>query len=311
MLDKKFVPQFNITLRCNMYNVCPYCYVKEQKNKFPLDMKPQDFSQIVGLFKKIGVNEVIFLGGEPAMHPQFSEFLEIIKKENVSGRLFSNGTYNNHTAKLVSANEHVRSIFFHYEENYLEKTPDSRKVFINNLKEAKESNKKIWLRWNIDKPDMDDTEVIDLAKEYCASIGYSISLPTPHGRAFPIPEVHLYANSLIKLIKSASSNNIEIEPARALPLCAFTDKQLEFLKKKGNLQGDCVAINDITVNTDLSLQLCSVTHSINTPRPKDLRELNEKIDFLKKEELKLKAKPAIAECVDCKMFLDGSCQGGA
>ena len=126
MLDNKFVPQFNITLRCNMYDVCEYCYVKEQKRNFPLDMEPQDFNNIISWFKALGVDEIIFLGGEPILHPKFSEFLETIKNNAISARLFTNGTYGNTIAKLISASKYVETIFFHYDENYLKRSAQTR-----------------------------------------------------------------------------------------------------------------------------------------------------------------------------------------
>ncbi len=137
-----------------------------------------------------------------------------------------------------------------------------------------------------------------------------LTVPTPNSCLIPISKVSEYAESLVSLIKSANRNNIEIEPARAMPLCAFSAKQLEFLKNKGNLQGNCIAINDLTVNTDLSLQLCSVTHPIHTTKVLGVDDLREKIDFLKKEELKLRSKPSLPECRECEYFENSECQGG-
>jgi radical SAM protein with 4Fe4S-binding SPASM domain len=293
-----------------MYDVCEYCYVKEQKRNFPLDMAPQDFNNIIIWFKAIGVDEIIFLGGEPILHPKFSEFLKVIKNNTISARLFTNGTYNSATANLISANKYVETLFFHYDENYLKRSAQSKESFFRNLKQASESNKRIWLRWNIDKPDIDSSELITLARQYSANIGYSISVPTPCSNMIPVSEVHKYSDNLMHLVELASTNGIRLEPARAIPLCAFSEQQLKFLKKQGNLQGNCIAINDITINTDLSLQLCSVTHPISASRVTGVEDLKRKIEFLKKEEVKLRSVPVISECNKCKLFKDKECQGG-
>jgi len=310
MLDNKFVPQFNITLRCNMYDVCEYCYVKEQKRNFPLDMQPRDFNNIISWFKALGVDEIIFLGGEPILHPAFVEFLGVIENNTISARLFTNGTYSKTIANLISESKNVETMFFHYDENYLKRSAQMKERFLDNIRQASESGKKIWLRWNIDKPDIDSREVIFLAKKYSANIGYSISVPTPCSNLIPVSEVHKYSGNLMRLAKRAGENHIRLEPARAIPLCAFSNRQLEFLKKKANLQGNCIAINDITINTDLSLQLCSVTHPVSASRVSGLNDLKGKIEFLKKEEIRLRAIPVIPECSKCDFFKNGECQGG-
>ncbi len=75
MIDKKFVPQFNVTLRCNMYNICKYCYVKEQAGKFPLDLDCVDFANILDWFIMLDVDELILLGGEPTLHRDINKMI--------------------------------------------------------------------------------------------------------------------------------------------------------------------------------------------------------------------------------------------
>jgi sulfatase maturation enzyme AslB (radical SAM superfamily) len=310
MLDRKFVPQFNITLRCNMYNFCRYCYVKEQQGKFPLDLDCEDFGKILDWFIMLGVDEIILLGGEPTLHPLFAQVLETLSHRGLSARLFTNGTYNSTIADLVAQNESVETMFFHYDENYFRHSDKLTEKFLKNVEQASASGKKIWLRWNIDAPDTDHATVIGLATKYGANIGYSISVPTPTSAQIPIPKVCEYVASLVDLATSASEKGIELHPARALPLCAFGDQELELLRRLGNLEGTCIAINDITVNTDLSIQLCSVTHDIRTSPVTGVQDLEEKIEFLKGEEAKLRAIPAIPECSECVWFKNAECQGG-
>jgi len=239
-----------------------------------------------------------------------SDGKEVIENNTISARLFTNGTYSDTVAGLVSENKYVQTIFFHYDENYLKRSAQSKERFFDNLKQAQKANKRIWLRWNIDRPDIDSSQLIALAKQYSANIGYSISVPTPCSNMIPVSEVHKYSNNLMRLVELASKNGIRLEPARAIPLCAFSKQQLKFLKKQANLQGNCTAINDITINTDLSLQLCSVTHPISASPVSGIDDLKRKIEFLKKEEIRLRSIPVIPECNKCKLFKSKECQGG-
>jgi sulfatase maturation enzyme AslB (radical SAM superfamily) len=310
MLDNKFVPQFNITLRCNMYHLCKYCYLKEEQSKMATDMDCGDFEKILGWFAVLGVDEIIMLGGEPTTHPFFTKFIDIAGNKKISVRVFTNGTCSTDVFPLFSNNNAIKEIFFHYDAGYLNLTEKTKDLFFHNLAGASKSGKKIWIRWNIDKPDADVDSVISLARQYSTSIGYSITVPTTASNRIPIHEIKDYVRILMELIQSAKANDIEIEPARAMPLCAFSPDQLQFLKENGNLQGKCSAINDLTIRTDLSLQLCSVTHYIHTTRVSSLSDLQAKIEFLKNEELKLRKKPLIPECSDCAYFATGECQGG-
>jgi sulfatase maturation enzyme AslB (radical SAM superfamily) len=310
MLDKKFVPQFNITLRCNMYNLCKYCYLKEEQSRMATDMDCGDFEKILGWFMTLHVDEIILLGGEPTTHPFFADFIETAGRKKISTRVFTNGTCADGTSPLFSHDNSITEIFFHYDPNYLNLSEKTKDVFLHNLASASNSGKKIWLRWNIDQLDEDVSSVIALAKRYATSIGYSITVPTAANNRIPIKKINNYADILVELISLAQKNKIEIEPARAMPLCAFTPEQLQFLKEKGNLQGTCSAINDLTVRTDLSLQLCSITHNIHTARVASAADLKGKIEFLKKEEIKIRKKPAVPECKECAHFAADECQGG-
>lgn len=310
MLDDKLVPQINITFKCNMYQICDYCYIRELKRQLPLHMSGEDFSRLLEWLVALGVDEIILLGGEPTLHPSFAELIRAVETADRSARMFTNGSYERATADLLSANRHIQTVFFHYDESYLSPANGNRQRFLDNLRSASRSGKKIWLRWNIDSTNADHSEVVSLAEEYSASIGYSISVPVLGLNRIPILEVHQYAASLVRFVESASERHIDIQPGRAMPLCGFSPEQLDFLRAKGNVQGQCVAINDLTVNTDLSLQLCSVTHSLRTTRVSGLSDLQEKIEFLKEREQELRAKPSIPECDGCSFFEAGTCQGG-
>jgi hypothetical protein len=310
MLDKKFVPQFNITLRCTMYDLCPYCYIKEQRKKFPLDMTPSDFDSALGWFMQLGADEIILLGGEPTMHPRFAEFLAAIEKHGLLARLFTNGIFDGPVASLIAGCRPLQTLFFHYDDAYLGSAPAARTAFLANLRAARDAGKRVWLRWNIDRPDCGDAGIIALAKEFSASIGYSITVPTQNNRGVPVPEVRSFAATLIHLGEAAAAEGIRIEPARALPLCAFTTDDRALLARSAHLQGTCRALDDLTVNTDLTVQLCSVTAPLSAGPVRGLDDLKEKIGDLARQEDELRKKPAIAECAGCGSFKDGSCQGG-
>lgn len=310
MLDPKLVPQFNLTMRCNMYRVCPYCYVKEQLKDLPQDMDPALFAQVLNWFRGIGIDEIILLGGEPPLHPLFGDILSIIQEQQIATRMFTNGTYSTSVAQRLADNAWIKTFFFHYDQVYMGASAAAEQLFTENLDRASRAHKTLWLRWNINRPDDDPSRVIDLARSFGASIAYSITVPTQQCSKIPIEEVHQYADTLIRLVQTAEAYGIPLEPARAFPLCAFSESQLGYLTRQANLQGCCVALNDLTVNTDGSIQLCSITHNDRTSPLTGVEDLQRKMDDLRRQEDALRRKAAIEACIDCVHSESGRCQGG-
>lgn len=293
-----------------MYRICDYCYVRVQEKVMPQDLGVREFAQILDWFQHLSVDEIILLGGEPTLHPDFPAFLATIEEKRISTRLFTNGFFSGGAARRLGKAAWIETVFFHYDANYLNHSTAGKKQFLHNLDHASQCNKRIWLRWNIDRPDNNVAELIALCKRYAANIGYSISVPTFQGNHISLTDIHHYVRSLMHFITLAHENGIEVEPARAMPLCVFDTDQLRVLKKYNKLSGRCTALYDLTVNTDLSLQLCSVTHSIHTSPVSGLRDLKEKIEFLQNEETRLKGEPLIPACKECMYSSSGECQGG-
>lgn len=87
---KTLIPNILLTNHCNQH--CPFCFAqKEMKTSETKDMSVQDFKWLVKLLKKNGVNDLRLMGGEPTIHPQFPEVLEIGIKHFRRVLIFSNG----------------------------------------------------------------------------------------------------------------------------------------------------------------------------------------------------------------------------
>lgn len=80
--------QFYPTLRCNLK--CHFCFNKGLRAID--DVQVADFQQIVALLKKAGVTCIDILGGEPTLHPGLMSLLDIIRRQQMTCNLSSNGT---------------------------------------------------------------------------------------------------------------------------------------------------------------------------------------------------------------------------
>lgn len=81
--QKVKLPVVTITSSCNLD--CPICYV-HNKNQDPYQMSREDFAAILEHLKVEhggDIDIVNFTGGEPTLHPDFIEFLEMAREANV------------------------------------------------------------------------------------------------------------------------------------------------------------------------------------------------------------------------------------
>ncbi len=91
----KFVPPvFNITIsdQCNMR--CPNCYhlLIDENRFFHSYIEVDKFREVLYRYRKQHAGEVVFLsGGEPLMHPKFTELVEICLRYGMLPRLSTNG----------------------------------------------------------------------------------------------------------------------------------------------------------------------------------------------------------------------------
>lgn len=74
---------------------CPYCFA-ESKLESAQSVKKSHMSMdnlktILDFCKKSGINRFGILGGEPTLHPHFSEAIKMIVDEKISFNIFSNG----------------------------------------------------------------------------------------------------------------------------------------------------------------------------------------------------------------------------
>lgn len=79
---------FEITHRCNMN--CRFCY---QKGSASLnDLSLNDAQKIMDEFSKSGIRRIVFIGGEPFLHPEWNEILSYAYGLGIKCLFISNGT---------------------------------------------------------------------------------------------------------------------------------------------------------------------------------------------------------------------------
>lgn len=80
---------FNIDYRCN--NACVFCFSHNVGNG-RADIQFDSFKKILEEIKADNRDLIIINGGEPTIHPQFSNFVSYIGEQCLPCRIYSNGT---------------------------------------------------------------------------------------------------------------------------------------------------------------------------------------------------------------------------
>ena len=300
-----------LTYRCNRN--CDYCFAKGQEKKFPEEMSMENFSKLLEWLKKInrGVLWVSLLGGEPTQHSRIKEILELLKEarnERIFTRLFTNGIFS-HTL-IKSLDETIVNYIVNY--NPLDQyTPKEKKLLLQNLKILKRLNKKIALSYTINEKNLDYTFILKAAKAFNASIRFDFSHPSSDKSNifFTIQKDKEIAPIVVKFIKEAVKQGIDLGMDCCVPLCIFKKEDLKFIRAHvKHMIGVCGPAMDI--NPDLSMYNC-LAYNLKIKNVLEFSSLKEIEEYFLKRTRKLRWEvPTLPECRNCEYWLTKQCQGG-
>lgn len=82
--------EFHISYSC--FNNCIFCSERDRLNKFKEQfVKKESIIKILKWFSSRGFNHITFTGGEPTLHPNFTELVQLAKQLNYKTYVSTNG----------------------------------------------------------------------------------------------------------------------------------------------------------------------------------------------------------------------------
>jgi len=291
-----------LTYKCNVK--CPFCYADE----FQGEMSIEDFKKVLNWFKKQNIRKISLIGGEPTIHKDFKEIINILKEEKFTVTYITNGTFDKETSELMNFNP-KNNFFINIS---IPKT--FQKIYEKNIDCNLRNIKNATVRYNIIDYDEDYKKVIDLCKKYNKKrISYALIAPNMNkkNKYIAIKETKKFIPLLTNFIKDCKKENIKTEMARPLPMCLFNKEEKEFLQKNGNLYFDCNPSKQvIVINPDLSVFPC-VSVNIKGPNLLTFKNFKEFHQYYKKTIDNLKFKNYLfPECKTCIYNKRRQCCGG-
>ncbi len=106
--DKPYLTSFQIELTSKCNERCVHCYIPHE---FKLtDIKPELYYSVLEQLSKMGILSVTLSGGEPMLHPHFTEFLRAAKKYDFYVNILSNLTLLNDEIVAAIKDGNVSSV---------------------------------------------------------------------------------------------------------------------------------------------------------------------------------------------------------
>lgn len=178
-LFKQNVPleiNIHITDRCNLR--CTYCYSNFYKRNIP-DISKTDIFRIVDGFKKLGSLEVSLIGGEPFLHPDFSEIIEYIKDKGLFCSTVTNGYFiKRHLEGVKKLDMGCVSLDGPEEINDITRGKGSFKAAIKGLELLREHNVNSSIRATLQKYNLNYVdELVDIAESYDVILNFGLLFP--------------------------------------------------------------------------------------------------------------------------------------
>ena len=262
----------SITRRCNL--CCAYCreklddwYDVLSQKALNLDLKKEDFGDLLDICKKQDFAEVLLTGGEPLEYPHLGELLLLLHKNDINFSIHTNGFSKNWTKTFsllnkdnIKPNIHLSSELFSVLQKKIRKTD---KMPIALAKKASSYGMSVELKVTIHKgimPYIDKIEksLLNWKKYGVRSVRFQPVVSASSN--FP-KELILDKSSIVifEKLKDIKKNNKELSEIIRNTLDSFETiisflKGSQYYKEKARV---CDIKNKILfVDTDLTLKNC-------------------------------------------------------
>lgn len=306
-----------LTEYCNMR--CGYCLAKDkilQGVLHPAGLRAHEISLkeaevIMDYHERDGQKDFRVLGGEPTLHPQFTQLLHRALARKFHVVLFTNGIFNRPVADqlhdipkkdilyVVNANPPVR---------YTQANWEILKVNLALLKK-----KRIALSFNIHELTFDYRFILALAKKFKIDI-FSVSVAMPGTNAdaqcLHPSQYRSLIPRLLQFARACAKLKIRWEWNCCLPQCVLSKSEL----KKFSSLVDCLiphtCITGLTIGPGYQTSMCLGTSGFPSVKLTDYPTLSKVREHFKSSYASFRRVGGYDTCIDCAQIQNGRCQGG-
>lgn len=308
-------PRIRITSYCNRR--CQYCFAQDylSVSREDLEIRLDVMEEILKMCKRDGIRTIAWQGGEPLLHSQLEDIIELHKKYDIKVGLFSNGLVEKD--KIYALKGIVERVLINCNEPETYKAEEWKKLNdnIEIFKEVLGINN-VAIGINVYKKDMDTDFILQLAKTHnTKEVRVDMTRPAPsHKNDFiEFADVKEMFRMLKSIILRLASEGIELPHFDCpFPLCALSEKDREFAYKyiyDDMKYAMCRTGLDITSENYLASCFCSVP--IKEVRLEDFKSLWSAWITISYFENEIRwNRVTYDRCKTCEYHLKKICQGG-
>lgn len=297
---------------CNLK--CPYCFANEIIQEQKQNMSIEDFIYVLNFLTKSKSYEIGLLGGEPTLHPNFLDFLDILNQNPQFNNLliFTNGLFTTKIRDKFIDIQNNKKIVLLINLNSPNNTDITNKQYLQILDNiqilSNVTNLDIVLGLNIFKQNQDIEYIIDVANKYnIKSIRWTIVSPN----TYELKHINMIEcfmglkDQQIKFLYSSIKHNIEtLSDCNQIPYCVFTKEETEYFS---NIMPDvvkkdrqCFPVLDIKPNLDVIRCYMFQEYPVKL---KDFETVQDIYDyFIKNIDSKFNRVYAVEQCKTCNEF---------
>lgn len=309
------MPNIIITEYCNLS--CPYCFantmIKEHIDKDKLISFEQLNKILNWLLPTVSsLDRIGIIGGEPTLHPEFSEILARINTfndfTNSSAILFTNGIELERYLSNIGPNMSILINTNNLNEKNLKKFYSSLDT-LNYLHWF--GNKKATLGCNLYLGETNYQYFWNAVDRYPELSLVRMSITAPNELKLKANKELYYnkmKNILISFLQEAKNRNLKVEyDCNQIPLCFLTNEEKELVLSLGNFDNYCDPVIDIT--PDFKATSCFGTYDskISCEKFDNILEL---YNYFKSQMILKTMYNNTSVCKDCEKLQLFQCQGG-
>jgi radical SAM protein with 4Fe4S-binding SPASM domain len=306
------MPNILLTNYCN--RSCPYCFAKEKVGKpgkyndcGKLNITLENVDYIIKFLKRSKHPFFSILGGEPTLHPQFTQIVDRALENDFIIRLFSNGLMSREKRKYLFRHN-IDMILNINEPN---ETSVSHQKKLEDLYDNLGPN--IHPGFNIYRENFDFSFIFELIERYHMPREIRLGISEPivsQANKFIAPEQYRkIGKKLVILAEEASRRNIKLNFDCGFVLCMFSKADIgKLVYSNVDLQFVCGPTIDI--DPELNVWHCFPLSTIKNKKLKDFKDLKALVDYYEQIKIKYAQVGMFTRCESCIFLKRQQCTGG-
>jgi MoaA/NifB/PqqE/SkfB family radical SAM enzyme len=306
-----------ITRLCN--RKCSYCFARggflatdRHGNPAALHMTPDAVRKTIDFVKRSKLDVVGLLGGEPVLHPDFTDIADAFLAEGLKLRIFTGGVVPPKTLKYLTGLDRKRvEILVNFPSPSEPLPPAQRKRFDAAIAALGEM---AMPAFTLHDPDMDLRFLVDAAVQHgmLRRIRLGLAVPTADSKGEPVLPPSRYraaAARTLELVEHGHPHGIVVQFDCGFARCMFTAEELDRLQACNcKAAFGCSPIVDI--GPALEVWSCLPLVSMGRENLEDFATRDELIACFWKKQRAYRNLGIHEKCMTCDHKRKGECAGG-